>query len=357
MPKTKRTVTPRQSKVRPKRARTGDLPAEKTSQAPAPPAATARDDPPAEQASQFPQVIPATADVNHVMQVPCVQGVTATSGPTERSQGTNQFFDFPVNTNTLAVQPPITNSTQLSIGYHVDNATKHKIVNGEYINLGSLLVRDPTKSQSSTLTLDAQGQLVTQPKPTSKISNVKNWTDAFLIYASIYLEAHPSRMQQLLKYMHDIRLGAEKAVGWVTYDEQYRLRKAINPSSNWGIIDSELWLVYMNPTSTAPQQSNQQSSTYYKCYDYNYRAICQRTQCPYLHRCLKCNNSHPVVHCIKAQPNANQGPGNTQRPFRANWQPKNSNQTPFQPSAARQPRPQSNSMGSGHFPNTGQFNH
>lgn len=88
----------------------------------------------------------------------------------------------------------------------------------------SLLVRDPTKTQSSTLSVDSQGQLVVHPKQTNTISSVDNWTDAFLIFASIYLQAHPNKTQQMLKYMHDIRLGAEKAIGWVTYDEQYRLR-------------------------------------------------------------------------------------------------------------------------------------
>lgn len=51
------------------------------------------------------------------------------------------------------------NTTQLSLGYHVDKATKQKIVNEEYVNLGSLLVRYPTKTQSSTLSVDAQASL------------------------------------------------------------------------------------------------------------------------------------------------------------------------------------------------------
>ena len=78
------------------------------------------------------------------------------------------------------------NCTQLSLGYNVDKATRQKIVSGEYLHLGALLVRDPTKSQVSTLSLDTQDQLVAQPKSVAKIASIDNWTEAFLIFASIY---------------------------------------------------------------------------------------------------------------------------------------------------------------------------
>ena len=48
--------------------------------------------------------------------------------------------------------------------------------------------------------------------------------------------------------MYTIRLGAKRLAGhgWVHYDEQCRLRKALNPSSSWAVVDTELWLLYMN---------------------------------------------------------------------------------------------------------------
>ena len=122
------------------------------------------------------------------------------------------------------------NHTQLSHGYHVDKATRQKIVSGENVHLGALLVRDPTMTQASTLSLDTQGQLVAQPKSVRKIASIDNWTEAFLIFASIYLEAHPDKTQQILKYMNDIRLGAETS----KTDEQYRLKLSISPFNNWG---------------------------------------------------------------------------------------------------------------------------
>jgi hypothetical protein len=48
--------------------------------------------------------------------------------------------------------------------------------------------------------------------------------------------------------MYTIRLGAKRSAGhgWVHYDEQFMLRKALNPSSSWAVVNTELWLLYMN---------------------------------------------------------------------------------------------------------------
>ena len=53
---------------------------------------------------------------------------------------------------------------------------------------------------------------------------------------SVYLEKFPGKSQELIKYMHDIRLAASRQghVGWAKYDEQFRLKKERYPTSSWG---------------------------------------------------------------------------------------------------------------------------
>lgn len=203
MPKTKRNPTVRVTSRKPRPKRT---------KGPAAAAGSSVDDPHALDVTQVGQP---PADPILIPEIRTQEPATDTQR--SQSQGTQSYIsaDAQFNSSSLSqpTQPVMENTTQLSLGYHVDRATKQKIVNGEYVNLGSLLVRDPTKTQSSTLSVDAQGQLVAHPKQTHKISSVDNWTDAFLIFSSIYLEAHPNKTQQMLKYMHDIRLGAEKANG------------------------------------------------------------------------------------------------------------------------------------------------
>ena len=93
---------------------------------------------------------------------------------------------------------------------------------------------------------------------------------------------------------------------WVlnhNYDEQFRIKKAKNPSMDWGNVDNELWLLHMYQT---PSRSNntsidKQPSAVGKCFDYNFKAYCQRRRCTYLHRCAKCDGPHPSVKCFSKQ--------------------------------------------------------
>lgn len=69
-------------------------------------------------------------------------------------------------------------------------------------------IRDSTHAHAtSTLTIDAQGNIITKLKPTTRITAIKNWTDAFLSYFGIYTALHQLESQQLIEYMHDVRLG------------------------------------------------------------------------------------------------------------------------------------------------------
>jgi len=68
------------------------------------------------------------------------------------------------------------------------------------------------------------GELVALPRGNqSKITDINKWTNGFLAYATVYLAAHQMEIQNLLKYMRDIRLGAERRVGlrWKIYDENF----------------------------------------------------------------------------------------------------------------------------------------
>ncbi|CAG2255924.1 SLC35A1_2_3 [Mytilus edulis] len=54
---------------------------------------------------------------------------------------------------------------------------------------------------------------------------------------------------ELLKYMQTVRLGAKRyaGLGWKLYDEQFRLRRSQEPAGSWSVIDTELWLLYIQP--------------------------------------------------------------------------------------------------------------
>ena len=171
-----------------------------------------------------------------------------------------------------------------------------------------LINSQATQSEDQTFVF-VNGEIVVEQKSKNKIYNIESWTDAFLIFSSIYGAAHPESYPYLLKYMNVMRLGAKRSQGWKNYDEQYRLRKAQDPSSSWATIDQELWLLYLY---SAPAGSNvQPSSSSHKCYNYNYQGSCTKLYCSYAHNCIRCNGQHSVIQCPRQAYNPNRLPGGT----------------------------------------------
>jgi hypothetical protein len=133
------------------------------------------------------------------------------------------------------------------LGSHVPESLKTKIKQNEYVNFSSL-IKGPVEldmfDAGVTLGLANSLNLVTRPRvKTDKISSIEKWSDAFLVFSSIYLSAHQEHTQDILHYMYVIREAASNFGGifWRTYDEQFRLRQATE-FMPWSSINSDLWL-------------------------------------------------------------------------------------------------------------------
>ncbi|KAK3101442.1 hypothetical protein FSP39_003631 [Pinctada imbricata] len=218
-----------------------------------------------------------------------------------------------------------------NVGEHVPLKLKEKIWNGQFIDLSLLLksARDMTSElESGGEVILKDGKLLVQKhKSTKPLFNIHAWTSAFLVYMSLYLEKHPSRVQEMLKYMRDVRLAASRApnqTAWVRYDEQFRLKRANNPQSSWGIIDNELWLVCMSnfrgenffrgekpnsnfqphsqPTLDTDQKSVVSSTSKQICWRFNKGNCRFNRNCNFQHRCSTCGSNHPVFKCTASKP-------------------------------------------------------
>ncbi|XP_055998401.1 uncharacterized protein LOC130047427 [Ostrea edulis] len=132
-------------------------------------------------------------------------------------------------TNTMhsyhepAIAPLVSVGDELAV--HIEQTIKEKIWNRDYIELSKLIQSEFEISNEQRVSV-VNGQLVIQPKnPPKRITAIHTWTDAFLIFASIYLTRNPVDLQGILKYMHIVRLAANRSVsGWIEYDRQIRLR-------------------------------------------------------------------------------------------------------------------------------------
>lgn len=87
-----------------------------------------------------------------------------------------------------------------------------------------------------------------------------------------------------------------------------------------GVVDPELWMIYMTPTAPQTHTYNQTHTSNKrvnsdKCFDYNFKGACTRPNCQYVHRCLRCNNAHSSNTCSLATPTQ---ATKVNRPFRFN---------------------------------------
>ena len=224
------------------------------------------------------------------------QGSEAGNGPVNVN---HEIINLDFNLSDQANVPHQLPSVHSSLGLHVSENMKLKIKSGLYVDLASLLETDTnSECMDNKLAVNQSGELVLKPlSHKRKILNIETWTDAFMIYSSIYLSAHPYKIQDVLKYINTIRTGAKRHVGlgWKNYDEQFRLRLASNPvSMPFGKIDYELWLLYMNSIQEATSQRVSVAKN--KCYDFNHK-FCTRVVCPYMHTCLNCGMNHPSRIC------------------------------------------------------------
>ena len=229
------------------------------------------------------------------------QDTPSTEGTVEAYQNSDdlKFIDF---------QPMPILSTNFALGHNVSEKLREKIVKGFYVDMASLLANSNTQEEGEKImTVNSKGELVSKVKNTKTISNIKMWTDAFLIYMSIYTSVHKDKFQSRLKYAHDVRLGAERSGNWKSYDEQFRLKLVSNPAKSWGDIDTELWVMYMGGTLQTTS-----GATFYsgvrKCYSFNYQGFCTNSPCYYVHACMKCFANHPSIYCIAAGPHASARP-------------------------------------------------
>lgn len=224
------------------------------------------------------------------------------------------------NFSVAEYQPSVINSYFDPVSFHVPEKLKNQIWEGKFIDI-SLLLRSARELDGH---LETQGQIeirngvmcLVKPKHNSFLS-IEKWSSAFIIFTSIMLEKYRTRAQELLKYMRDIRLAASRSSGWFRYEEQFRLRKQADPQSSWGIINSELWLLYITngthpsqpsgKNSAAPNMHRESPGNYpqYKtqvntlfCKLFNAGINCKfAPNCRFSHRCKGCGGDHPASKC------------------------------------------------------------
>ncbi len=149
------------------------------------------------------------------------------------------------------------NTNCFPLGASVSPAVRGKILADEYINLGLLIT--PNQTEEFTLSVAQNTLQVRQLQRNRGIFNIDQWSQAFTIFTSVYIEKFNDHVHQLLKYSYLIREMAKTFPGyaWRSYDEQFRQSRAITKWP-WDRVNQELYMrtVSVAFSATHPVTSN-----------------------------------------------------------------------------------------------------
>ena len=165
----------------------------------------------------------------------------------------------PTHTDVIAV-PPVdlsfnddTAVNHCQVTNHVDTPTTHKIGKGGFVELPKLRPpRDlnPSDHQKHLELTSKDGRSFWLPfneKEVNKINNIKQWEQAFKVYAAIYTKFNPLRGAEIYQYVHSINLAASSYI-WENvayYDYHFRKMMADNPQRSWAKTNTQLWSLSM----------------------------------------------------------------------------------------------------------------
>ena len=249
----------------------------------------------------------------------------------ESEVGKAKTFEVPGKADELFFTPEITNKgmvhsilvdeTYMSVGAHVDAATKQKIIEGQYIDFAKLIPKDKVLAED-----DQKVQIVmrnggTYFVPANEgavgITSVMKWDQAFRVYADIYCKKHPCRSTELIQYSHCIHTAASAYI-WenvYSYDKDFRLHMGENPGRNWSIILQQAWTMRLKDRLKSSEQmfyrQNKSVGNNGDGKTANPKDFCRRfnrgrctfgSKCRYEHHCSYCFKfGHGYHNCRKVQ--------------------------------------------------------
>ena len=135
------------------------------------------------------------------------------------------------------VQQPLPDLPHSPLGLNVSAKLKSRIVTDQYVELSELLpLSRPNHAQPEvSISLSGSTASVSSTRVAKALVLVdilnEQWTDAWLVFASVYLERHPAEAVGILRYAETIRDMPRHGpyLAWRQYDEQFRQAKAVHP--------------------------------------------------------------------------------------------------------------------------------
>ena len=140
-----------------------------------------------------------------------------------------------------------TDDDYILVSAHVDNNTRNKIVNGEYVDFARLIPRERALEHDGRMELINKGGMTffvpAHKRETPQISSFVRWEQAFHVFANIYTRQFPQRAPELIEYNFMIHTAALTYL-WenvYAYDRDFRMHMSHHPEWSWSLILQQAW--------------------------------------------------------------------------------------------------------------------
>ena len=127
--------------------------------------------------------------------------------PGKFTELTPENNDRPGVINTPPGFSAVLDEDYLMVGNHVDELTRKKIINGEYVDFSKLMPRDRILlEEDNRMEMVNKGGLsywipISERESTS-VNSFYKWEQAFRVFSNIYMEAYPAKANELVQYNH-----------------------------------------------------------------------------------------------------------------------------------------------------------
>ena len=206
---------------------------------------------------------------------------------------------------------------RMSNGLLAGEAVPEKIVNNireqKFVDFYDILFPDAENAYTISLgDFDDSKKLDFIPRKKRLLSETE-WASAFDDFLAVNVKAHPDQLVQLITYSKFIKSIMRKGHDWRYYDHHFRKDREFSLYT-WDTVrvDLQLTASLKNSSSTssttAKGYNTKSSSTTHSrippgfCFNFNLRGVrCQNDRCTYKHKCPRCNHTHPIYLCDRAE--------------------------------------------------------
>ena len=235
----------------------------------------------------------------------------------ENNQQTSGNVEF---WNNQYIHSSMADEDYMILGGHIDEITRRKIYNCEYIDFGKLLARDRFSSEEDQrlVMIQRDNQVYWVPaneKESNGINSFSRWEQAFRIFSNIFCQKYPEKAGELLQYNHVIHT-ASLTYHWenvYSYDKDFRIPIARHPYHSWSVILQQSWSIRLKDRINRTQSldysfgNNTGSNRYDRrtkkdvCWHYNSGRCTYGNSCKFEHKCAICLKfGHGSHICRKA---------------------------------------------------------